>query len=1366
MIFLSAGIFCTKKYEFNNPLGSDYQGSYVLHVQWKTLPSTLHLDTAYRVPCVVGAAPDTFASIGVDSADTQYVDNNSSKNIAHDMLVLYFKKAFNGKLYVVGTHPNGKETRDSAVITVVNQYKPRVEFADTSASVGNGVNPVMVTISGLCDSGKSVCDPVKGIYWKSGNLGAPDSLPGANYATINEKVGGVVGGKDTLILWAIGQKGYSSDTLLRVRAITGYVPVFHGIDLVDSMQCGDTLRFKVRFDSLYQTKVRAIVSRDSGTYKDTSEAFACSTSTVVIMTRPLIDTGKVIVSVRLRDASGALSAMIPKDTIYIRYKVPVLSIQPAIELPVNAAQRISVINLDSAAVKYVWTFGPDKPDTTSVPSFTKTYGDTGTDSVIVRGINVWGFAGKPVQAVITIKKLKYSLIANDTIFPTDVAARRLVRFGVILSMDSSLSFSANGGGYHWHVDSGTTTIFDTTGPDLSSITRKFPDGGVATITVVAFDTIQNKSNQIVQQVTVHRYEPKCAFNPRTTTTRINRSDTLKLHYYDTNPDGSGTVDSVYWDVNEDGVAEVVNYRDSTLPVSFTSAGAYTMRAWVKDNDGFPSSPDSIRITVTSDHPYRNGTIPDTVIYINTALFMKAQFLPGDNQSKITGYTWHISGAEHPKDTVTSTAGLARIFDTAGVDTVTVNCTDMDGLASVMLDTFLVKVSKGEPVALGITPHAAWTNAATQFTALSTSVRPGTRVVRCHVSWDNSSSFTRYDTTAFSYSFPGSGLQRIRLYVVDNDSIASDTISDSVMVRLGKPVAISVRPDSTVFIKDVRHYSINAFDSATGKIAAYYVSIDKGGFRQLSAATFDTAFGLPGVKKLQVVIRNDRNIYSDTLSDSVMVNVGKPAITAIAPDVSKDSVFVLDARAFTIKGHDSHGHIDSVKVSWNGTTQFTESVKAVGDSARFPHTFTITDTAVKSIRVRLVNDGAQTTDSVYSLKVRLGKPVVDAIAPQTVWVNDDTTFVVTARDTNGTVDSLIINWGDGTAQVKKAFASTITHKYAMAQYGSKTVKVVAKDNDGIYSDTAKLTVNVQLGKPWVTGVTTDTNVARIYIDDPITFTVAYADSNGSVDSISIDNGTGAFGPWRKVTGTAYSFVRKFSRTEAGSKTVRAKVMDFDGVVSDASSLTVNVQLGAPTVDSVSVDTTGKNIFVKDVRTYKVYVSDVNGTVTNIYAAWNNGANPDTSIAVVINKSGYGLIPHAYDTTFSGSRVARFWAQDEDTVRSINSKDTSITVRLGALVLFGDNPTKDTVWTVIDSGVERIYPVHINHYDTNGTILNYYWNGSGATLGRPTTTDTIMRNFSAGDLVVPFNMWISGKDDDSLVRAGSSWWSRIACRLRRW
>jgi hypothetical protein len=119
---------------------------------------------------------------------------------------------------------------------------------------------------------------------------------------------------------------------------------------------------------------------------------------------------------------------------------------------------------------------------------------------------------------------------------------------------------------------------------------------------------------------------------------------------------------------------------------------------------------------------------------------------------------------------------------------------------------------------------------------------------------------------------------------------------------------------------------------------------------------------------------------------------------------------------------------------------------------------------------------------------------------------------------------------------------------------------------------------------------------------------------------------------------------------------------------------------------------------------------------------------------------------------------YWVRDDDSVMS-SSKDTTILVRLAPPVLFGDKAGTpfDTIWTVTNNGTGVFYNVHVNSRDTNGTIPRYYWSEEATfdstSVNTTKTNDSLFsRRFSAGDLVVPVNMWIYGRDDDGLLRGG--------------
>jgi hypothetical protein len=87
------------------------------------------------------------------------------------------------------------------------------------------------------------------------------------------------------------------------------------------------------------------------------------------------------------------------------------------------------------------------------------------------------------------------------------------------------------------------------------------------------------------------------------------------------------------------------------------------------------------------------------------------------------------------------------------------------------------------------------------------------------------------------------------------------------------------------------------------------------------------------------------------------------------------------------------------------------------------------------------------------------------------------------------------------------------------------------------------------------------------------------------------------------------------------------------------------------------------------------------------------------------------------------------------------------------LWGDNPTKDTVWTVINNGYGINYNIHINSFDTNGTISRYYWSEAGSfdSVAATKTNDSLYsRLIGINDVNHAFPIWIYGRDDDGLVR----------------
>jgi hypothetical protein len=1201
-------------YKNDNPFDVLYpDANYVLKANWKALPAIMYLDTLYSLPCTTGVGRDTFTLLTIDDKDTGFVDMDSVRTVSFNTLALSFKKEHIGKVHIIGLRPNGKIKTDSSdSLIVFNQFKPVIKVPPTGTVI-RGPDTLQVKVT-------NKKDPIVTVYWRLFSTASLDSLRDTiTYDSIRLSFNTLTSGRyDTLYVWARNTR-YASDTMKTVLSIIGNIPEFRGMVVADTISCGDMLHLTVMLGNTdaASTWFTAIVGTDDSSYLETSAPCRYADTVAITMRRPFIDTGMVRFSLQLVDSTGLPMRGIIKDSCYLRYTLPALYIQQSIVVPINRLQQIAVTDLHSVAVKYIWNFASSGGalDTTNSPFKQKTYLVALIDTVSVYGVNNYGYRGKAVTATIIAKQLKYILSTNDVLFPSTVTAGRIDTFGV--TVDSSSLLAANQGVYSWRIDSLNVTLVNTEGAQLSSIYRKFADSGAYRVSVIVRDSAGDSSNRIEKLVIAHRYAPVCGFSKPMDTTATNRSDTLRLDYKDTNPDTTGHIDSVYWDLNGDGKADSVKYRNATLITTFQNAATYKVLAWVRDNDGFVSPADSLKVTVVSSVPYFDSLPHDTVVYMGTTLLMRADFHPGADGASISSYYWHIKG--EGSDTLhafTVVNILSFTFNNPGVDTVVATCIDTRDRASERPYLFAVTVKSSlKPVVNGMTPDTVWQNHDTVFTVDAVSLKTNVPITAYNVAWTGSSPFNRYPASSFHYTFTTSGTKTVRLFVVDNQGDASDTTADSVVVRIGRPVVDSmtvdapltalfvldtqtyrvwardtngvvdsvkvfwtrgdstqqkittplkhaflladsgtqtlkalvkdndglwsdtlrqtvrvrvgrplvrsIKADADVFVKERRRYTISAIDSA-GKIDTFFLRINNGISLRLKDSTFDTAFATPGTWQFKVAVKNDRGMTSDTLPESIIVKAGKPYVTSITADAAKDSIFVLDSRTFIIKGQDTRGKIDSVKIAWNGTTAFTEGKKAAGDSAKFIHTFAVADTAIKAVRVRLVDTNTVFADSLWPIKIRLGRPATAALTADTpmarIFINDSIPFRVSAFDTNGTVDSMSFDNGSGTFGPFVKMTGKFMRMFAKTDTGQKTVRARVKDNDGILSDTASLSFTVHLGTPVLTRV--PNNDSMLWVSDTLvcpfipsthgaTVTVSAFDTNGAVVQFNWDISNGGY-----------------------------------------------------------------------------------------------------------------------------------------------------------------------------------------------------------------------------------------------------------------
>ena len=467
------------------------------------------------------------------------------------------------------------------------------------------------------------------------------------------------------------------------------------------------------------------------------------------------------------------------------------------------------------------------------------------------------------------------------------------------------------------------------------------------------------------------------------------------------------------------------------------------------------------------------------------------------------------------------------------------------------------------------------------------------------------------------------------------------------------------------------------------------------------------------------------------TDSIAVNSGNPVVTGISPN----TVYIMDDTLYTIHATDpgAGGSVVQWFVRWEDGGDFIE----YADSA-LQHRFDQPGTYTVELYVA-DNDGNISETVSDLVTVLRGMPTVEIDAPVSAWVYDEIEVVLHGADTNGTVQQYAVSWDDGvfTTQADSLFMHTFSDS------GEKGIRAYVVDEDGNSSDTVDATVTVSLGEPGFTSITTDSSMSRLFVLDPITWTITGTDPNGSVDSVLVSwDGDTVFEVRTPASQNSAAFVHTFARADSGQREIGFRVIDNDGFIVD-STITVMVLSGAPTIESFTPTET----WINDDSTYTISANDENGELIAWFLDKNNdGIWNDTS------ETGDFVVSFPS----AGVQTVRYGVMDEDSVVSLSS--TEISVRLGQPGVW--SPDGDTLFVVTPATGGEV-ELSIESYDTNGTIERYYWDFFGppfdtSVAGQFKTTEPATSYTIAPSAVNdPFKIAVFVRDDDNLVSGDTLW-----------
>jgi PKD repeat protein len=381
----------------------------------------------------------------------------------------------------------------------------------------------------------------------------------------------------------------------------------------------------------------------------------------------------------------------------------------------------------------------------------------------------------------------------------------------------------------------------------------------------------------------------------------------------------------------------------------------------------------------------------------------------------------------------------------------------------------------------------------------------------------------------------------------------------------------------------------------------------------ATATSDThSYSSPGSYTITITATDNSGSTSQTTGSVTVQTAPTVTVNNPAPNPANTGAFV--SLTFTVT---SSSTVTGITVNWGDGTTDNLASTATTDTHAYASTgasrleiFTIIVSATN-----VAGTGSGTTTETVDDR----PPAVSilSVAPSTASTGQTVAVSFSAADSDGTVASITVNWGDGYIDSLSGSAVSDTHTYASTGNSvSKafTITVTATDNSGSTgSAVASATINDRPPTITVTGVSPNpSNTGQV-----VTVTFTASDPDGAVSSVTVNWGDGA--PVDNLAGTSTSDTHTYST--AGNFTITIVATDNSGSTPQVTaSATVTNPQTLPYALAVTADG-------------KVYKTYTNGTMvlvgqpvtTELRAiSWK----PDGSYALI---SGDSAVLLKYDGT---------------------------------------------------------------------------------------------------------------------------------------
>ncbi|MBN1578921.1 MAG: hypothetical protein JW913_20335 [Chitinispirillaceae bacterium] len=852
-------------------------------------------------------------------------------------------------------------------------------------------------------------------------------------------------------------------------------------------------------------------------------------------------------------------------------RIPSVSIEDVVLASIGHPYTIlgSMSNVDTL----LWRNGDSSIDTaTDTASLTFTWTDSTDDTIVVTAKNRFGTPGNSDTVYVQVRASSFALEFPS--WPASVRARRtavwevIAKHGEEVIPDSQVT-------YLWTVTPDTAP--DSMSGDGGRLILYFDDNPGAPVKVRVDAIVDTDTLTRTVDFSVIADKPVLAVVSADDSIGLGDTAVIVVRTRDTN--GDGGIAGTYYRSEGDSAGAM---DSDTLRIVGREPGEHRFEFWCVDDDGFSSPVMTVPILFTSSGPYFLRARDTITVYVDDSATITAAARAGNKGGTIMKWLWDF-GADGSVERTTDVDHFDTLFTDTGSIALRVGCRDDRGDSAETLAVRVVNVSSGAPsvTSLAFTPQSMYRGDSVELHIVASD--PNGTVDSLLIGTDSlsprriktASRAAAIDTT-FRLPMKTTGTFRFFAAVIDDDGRRSPwrSSTDSAIVHSGNPTVLCISPD-TCWIFDMVKYAISASDP-NGSVVSYTIQWDQGGAWETGTdSTVSHGYSSSGTKKVRVVATDNRGDMSDTLADSVVVKLGRPAVST---DSFPASVWINDTIDYTLSGGDPNGGIKVWAVRWSPDSAF--EIRTSNGS--FTHTFY--DTGMQELNAFVGDsDDIASDTAIRRVYVKLGRPSICSITVvnpgfDSIFIYDTVSFTVKALDPNNENSTIRVSW-DGSENFEppktvSGDSALFTRRFEKNGAVGRTIRFRVSDNDGLIDDSLH-TVQVHRGAPTVTPIETIPSAGNIFVRDPFTFRIRAADGNGDVRKICINwkGGSAAqdslmFGGALKSIDT--SFTHEYDTT-GGDSVVRVWAIDEDTVSSDTPATAITIRKGAPELWGDTLDT---------------------------------------------------------------------------------------------------------------------------------------------------------------------------------------------------